>query len=329
MRERADHAAGMGTRLWRRVRLGAIAATAVVFLLTLPVSGTAAPTAVDVQLDIGAGQSRERPNLTPNGGTATVASRNFYVFLSASLITPQQATAKVRFELGGGLQWGADNPDPTEGCTSTPTSGECQPALEPIQGRSSADWYWTVVAPQDGQYTFKAEIVEASDSDPVPSNNSSSITIVVAEAAEGGGGGSAATSASTARLSPAKPTAGSRVTASVRVTSGGAPVRPTKILCAATIGKARLKGTAKAALGSAACVYRTSKAARGRTLRGTVSFTVAGERFGRPLRQNSASDALWRFSAQRARKPAPSRAREPGSSPRYASDSQPCGTGRA
>jgi hypothetical protein len=268
--------------LWRL----AIAVAGAVVLLILPVSGTAAPTAIDLQLDIGAGQSRDRPNLTPNGGTATVTSRNFYVFLSASLITPQQATAKVRFELGGGLQWGADNPDPTEGCTSTPTTGECQPALEPIQGRSSADWFWTVVAPQDGQYMFKAEIVEASDSDPVSSNNASSITIVVAEVTGGGGsggGGSAATTASAVRLSPAQPRAGSSVVASVRVASGGAPVRPTKIVCAATVGKAGLKGTAKAALGSAACVYRTPNAARGRTLRGTVSFTVAGERFRRPF----------------------------------------------
>ncbi|HUF75777.1 MAG TPA: hypothetical protein VMM35_05830, partial [Longimicrobiales bacterium] len=48
----------------------------------------------------------------------------------------------------------------------------------------------------------------------------------------GSGGGGTGVSASAAKLTPAKPKAGSAVTATVRVTAGGAPIRPTGIACA-------------------------------------------------------------------------------------------------
>lgn len=65
----------------------------------------------------------------------------------------------------------------------------------------------------------------------------------------------------------------------MRVTDGGAPVRPTAIACTGTIGSAKIKGTGKAASGTASCVYRTPKAAKGKTLKGTVSFTARGRKF--------------------------------------------------
>jgi hypothetical protein len=90
-----------------------------------------------------------------------------------------------------------------------------------------------------------------------------------------------AATAGAVKLIPAKPKAGSLVSASVRVTAGGAPVRPTGIACAGTIGTAKLKGTGKATSGSATCSYRPPKSAKGKTLRGTVSFRARGTKFTR------------------------------------------------
>jgi hypothetical protein len=175
-------------------------------------------------------------------------------------------------------------------CTSTPTTGECQtPDLLPTTGQSGGGWFWNVVAPGNGTYTLSASIVEAAEPDPDPSNNSATITIVVNESAGGGGaggggsggGGSAAATAGAAKLAPTSPRAGSTVVASVRVTRGGAPVRPTGVVCAASLGGAKVKGSPRAASGVASCLFRTPKSARGRTLAGSVSFRAGAALFTR------------------------------------------------
>ena len=63
------------------------------------------------------------------------------------------------------------------------------------------------------------------------------------------------------------------------MTAGGAPIRPTGIACSATLGGAKVKGAPRAAAGTASCRYRTSKAATGKTLRGSISFTARGKKF--------------------------------------------------
>ena len=113
--------------------------------------------------------------------------------------------------------------------------------LQPFSGGNASGWFWDVVAPANGTYTFTGKIVQTADVDPDASNDTSQITIVVDETTgggQGGGGGgsagaggggetSAAAKASAVKLSPAKPRAGSSVVASVRVTKGGSPLRPT------------------------------------------------------------------------------------------------------
>jgi hypothetical protein len=75
--------------------------------------------------------------------------------------------------------------------------------------------------------------------------------------------------------------AGSIVTASVRIVLDGTLVRPTRVTCAGTIGGTKVRGVPKATRGKAACTYRTSRAAKGKTLRGSVAFTARGERYVR------------------------------------------------
>lgn len=266
--------------------------------IALASTAGAAPSNVDLELNIGASLTTSQsavPTLIPNGGTVNISRRTFVVLVDVSLITPAPGgRPKVRVELGGGLRWGTDDPDPTEGCTSTPTTGECQlPDLQPIPGQTGGGWFWDVVAPADGTYTFSGEVFDLPQPNPVLSNNSSTITIVVKEetagsegssggsggGGSGGGGSGDSVAAGAVKLSPVKPKAGSTVVASARVTRGGSAIRPGGVRCSASIGKAKLRGTAKAASGVASCSFKTPKSAKGKRLTGSVSFRAGGQRF--------------------------------------------------
>ncbi|MGH3135725.1 MAG: hypothetical protein ACRDPV_04440 [Gaiellaceae bacterium] len=261
----------------RRIALGFVAG--VTFVLTAT-SASAVPTAANVQIHIlvGTGSLEIEPPRIANGGTANVSDLNFVAGFLVVNAGPEMATVTSRFELPTGLRWGADGPDPAEDCT-VGEMPECEAALDNSQGgHDRSGWGWNVVAERAGSYTLKAQVVESSTSDPDSSDNTASVTVVVTESAGGGGSGATAT-ASAVKLSPARPKAGSLVSATVRVTAGGAPIRPTGIACRGTIGSTKLKSTPKAASGSATCVYRTPRAAKGKTLRGTMSFSARGTKF--------------------------------------------------
>lgn len=268
----------------RRLR-NALLPAGLALVATTSMAG-AAPTAVDLQIDIVAGTSLRGARFVPNGGSATLAGPTFWAGVELSLITPQPASARIRFELAEGLRWGRDEPDPTEQCTATPTTGVCQsPQLQPISGGTGSGWAWEIIAARAGSYVLRAEILDASDTDPVESNNTASVTIVVTEPSTGGGSGggggtaTASVSAGAVKLSPAKPKAGSTLVASVRVTRGGAPVKPAGIACSATIGKTKVKGGAKSSSGLASCLFKTPRSGKGKTMLGSVSFTAGGQSF--------------------------------------------------
>ena len=152
-------------------------------------------------------------------------------------------------------------------------------------GGNASGWFWDVVAPANGTYSFTGKIVQTADVDPDASNDASQIAIVVNETTGGGAGGgggadtSAAAKASAVKLSPARPKAGSSVVASVRVTKGGSPLRPTRIACAASIGKVNVKGASRSASGLASCLFKTPKSGKGKPLVGSVSFRAGGTAF--------------------------------------------------
>jgi hypothetical protein len=241
----------------------------------------ATPSAIDLTINAGAADTNARAVLSPNGTTLTVTKRDFWAFVGVSLAAAAPAGGTFEVELGQGLSWGADAPDPTEGCTSTaPTTGRCQVQQLSAETGGAAVYFWNVTAAQNGTYTLRAELVATSDTDSDPSNNATSITIVVAEqGGGGGGGGSAGATASAAKIVPAKPKAGSTVAATVRVRAGGTAVRPSRIACSGAIGSAKVAGTPRAASGSATCTFRAPRSAKGKTLRGSISFTARGTRF--------------------------------------------------
>jgi hypothetical protein len=265
---------------WGTAALAALCAAAAISV-GIGAAG-AAPAAADLQLDIGASTNvTQNPPVTPNGGSVTVTAVNFRVDVGVSLVTLTPARATVRLTLDDRLRWGAnDAPDPSEGCTSTPTTALCEtPELQSSGGQSAFGWNWPVSAPGAGSYSYRAEIAQASDTDPVSGNNASAITIVVTPATPPPQ--PTAVAAGRPKVSPAKPKAGSVVSASVRVTAGGAAVRPTRVACAGSIGTAKVAGSARAAAGLARCTYRTPRSAKGKTLRGAVSLTARGTRFTR------------------------------------------------
>jgi hypothetical protein len=252
---------------------------------TLAVVATAgaAPLNVDVQLDIAVGQTVSGPWQTiPTGGSTSVTGLRFAAGPEANLVTPQPASVRVRFTLPPGLSWGTDLPDITESCASTDSVGECQtPELQPSSGQSGYGWVWDIVAAQPGSYILRAEIIGSSTADPVTSNNASSITVVVTPSGPTPSPEPEPEppSAGKVRLSPAKPKAGAAVAATVRVLAGGSPIRPTAVSCSGSIAGTKLKGSPKASRGTASCTFRPPRTAKGKSLRGSVSFTARGTRF--------------------------------------------------
>jgi hypothetical protein len=280
MRRRSGRPTGgvRSTRRWRRGVVGAMLVAGTAFLVILPGSGAAAPTAANLQIGILVGQppvTRQPPTI-PNSGTATITGLKFVGGFVVTNLGPDPATVKVQIALPTGLHWGADAPDPGENCTVGETS-VCDSALT-AQGNSSlAAMGWDVVADSTGSYTLRVQILESSTADPDTSDNASTVTVVVTQPTSG----SAALSASAVKVSPAKPKAGSRVVASVRVTRGGSPVKPTGIACAATVGKTKVKGSAKSSSGIASCLFKTPTSGKGKKMLGSVSFKAGGKSFTR------------------------------------------------
>ena len=269
-----------------RLSIAGVVATAIALAIAAGVIQDAfsAPQAADLRIGIGAvtsEPSQSQPPPIASGQTVTVTSLRFFVY--AILFPDPQNSAtvqtKVHIVLSDGLQWGADAPDPVdETCTSTPTTGDCQLSLLP--GQTSDGYYWNVTAAQPGTYTYQASIVESSETDPNLSNNTSSLTIRVTDEPSGGGGGgggAAVVSASGAKLTPTKPVAGKAVSAIVQVKTDGAPVTPTSVKCTGSIGVVKLRGTPRARLGRAICVYRTPRGAKGKLFKGAVSLRVRGQ----------------------------------------------------
>ena len=253
----------------RRTLLRALLGSTVLVAL-FPAAAPALPAADDVSIQV----------FLESGNTMTsTRGPNFLIRVEIESFSGVQQTVDVAVDLGPGLRWGSDGPDPSERCTNaTPTT--CRAGLEPNPvGTIGVGWQWDVVADVAGTYAITAT-VQPTESDPDASNNRDVLQFQVLPAVGGGGGGGgAAVAASAAKLTPKPVKAGSVVTASVRVTSGDGPVRPTGVTCTGTIGGAKVRGVPRAKSGAASCTYRTPVAAKGKTLRGTISLTVRGTRF--------------------------------------------------
>lgn len=243
-------------------------------------SAPAAPSDADLNIFVAVGTTIPPPVIA-NSGTAEIEGLSFKAGAWIDNNGGEEASARIRFTLPDGLRFGTDVPDPTESCVGTATTAECQTALliatEPA--RRTEGWGWDVVADRAGSYLLRAEIIQTSVADPDLSSNTASATVVVTEPSLPPPPAPVLVSASATRLSPAKPKAGSLVTATVRVTAGGISLKPGNVRCSGTVGGVKLAGKPRAAAGKATCAYRPPKTAKGKTLRGAISFNARGKRF--------------------------------------------------
>jgi hypothetical protein len=254
----------MGSRLGSAL-VGAVLAAALA-------AGTvgAAPPSSNLILDILVGNTRSDAHIVPRQQTETVKSLRFKVGVNVETVGPDvAANVRVRLHLSEGLHWGADLPDPTENCTSTATTADCEPGF-PLDSndlnKRATGWGWDVTADAPGDYALSAEVVASSAPDPDTSDNSSRVTVHVTRAVSIG----------SVKISPAKPRAGALVTARVAVTAGGDAMTPTSVRCEGKVGGRTVPGRATSSGGRATCSFHPARSARGKTLRGSMTVAAAG-----------------------------------------------------
>jgi len=257
----------------RRTLAGRALAAAAMLAAFLAVAASARPAADDVSIQV----FLETGNLTTRTN-----GLEFRIRAEAESTSGVEQAVTIKIALPDGLRWGTDGPDPTEGCTGTaPAACATKMTTNPV-GTIGTGYVWDVVADRTGTYEITASI-EPTEADPDLANNRDTFRFEVVAGGGGGGGGSGGSSVmvGAARLTPTPIRAGSIVTASVRIVLDGTLVRPTRVTCAGTIGGTKVRGVPTATRGRAACTYRTSRAAKGKTLRGSVAFTARGERYVR------------------------------------------------
>jgi hypothetical protein len=252
-----------------RSKLGrALCGIALAAVLAVGTAG-AAPASSNLVLSILVGNTRADTHIVPTQQTETVKSLHFKAGLNIENSGPDPAqTVRVRLQLSDGLHWGTDLPDATENCTSTPTTANCAApfALDSNDlSRRAIGWGWDVIAVAPADYALTAEVVESSSSDPDPSDNSSSATAHVTQTVAVG----------SVKLRPARPKAGSSVTAQVAVTEGGDAITPSGVVCAGKIGARRVPSVAGFSSGRATCRFGPLRSIRGKILRGSVTVVAA------------------------------------------------------
>jgi hypothetical protein len=256
---------------WRGRAVAAI--VALVFALALAGQGTpAARTTSNLKVTIVVGRALRNIPEFQNGESTAMHHLAFRAGVNVASTGPDEANVRVRFELPAGLHWGFDLPDPTENCTATITIAECRTPQPLFTVFPNVGWAWDVFADAPGTYVLKGAVIESSAADPDPSDNAASVTVVVTQPT---------VAASAVKISPARPRAGSVVSARVGVTAEGVATTPSGVRCAGTVGARRIAATASASNGTATCRYRTPKAGRRKTLRGTISFTAEGAQLTR------------------------------------------------
>lgn len=260
-----------------RLLRNALLTTVLAFGTTTSVVG-ATPADDDISLLIFLGQGV---------GVTKTAGLTFSIVTEVEGTTGVVRPVSVRLALPTGLRWGADAPGPADGCSGDATITCAKTMTRDGAGTARASWRWGVVAASTGPYEITGS-ASSDEPDPNAANNTSTLRFEVTQSTTGGGSGggtgsggsgTTAVSASTVKLSPAKPKAGSTLVAAVRVTRGGSPVKPTGITCTATVGKTKVKGGAKSSSGLASCLFKTPKAGRGKAMLGTVSFEAGGQSF--------------------------------------------------
>ncbi len=127
--------------------------------------------------------------------------------------------------------------------------------------------YYALAPPGPGAFVVQSTIVSTDHPDSRASDNSATATIIVVQAH---------LTLGRPVLAHGAPVAGRPFGVTVPVRRGGAPIRPARAVCAATVGARVLAGTVSLARGTIGCTWPVPPGTSGRTLRTTVRAS-AGE----------------------------------------------------
>jgi len=137
-----------------------------------------------------------------------------------------------------------------------------------IGGSVNADSHRFDLRAEAGTHTVRTGITLDDQTDPNTANDSTELSVVV---------GAAALSASSVRLSPSQPRAGRQFQATVVLARAGAPVRPDRASCAATVAGKPLAGRSARLANGARCLWLLPASAKGKRIAGSISATAGGK----------------------------------------------------
>jgi hypothetical protein len=162
-------------------------------------------------------------------------------------------------------------------------SGRTLRCVEPGPTRS-AGFLFAVASDVTGPLTLTASVT-SDQTDPDPSDNQSSVTVeVLAAASDGSGSGTARVRIAGIGLAPAKPRAGRRLAATLRLTGSPRPAGG-GVACTARAGGQRLAPVLRRYRnGAAVCAWKLPASTAGTRLVGTISLKVPGGTFRRTFR---------------------------------------------
>jgi len=186
------------------------------------------------------------------GGIVPRAGSPFALLVHLLNLGPDAGNVRIDIQMPAGVRWVGGEAK----CSQDGQALRCEEHVAP--SGEEIGRLVSFIADTPGDATFVVSLDNLSATDPNLSNNSQAFTVAVKE--------TLATAGSLA-LTPAKPRAGSPFVASFTV--HGVPIE--SVRCKTSMGTV----SARRPIGSvAACVIRTSRSARGRIIRGSVTAVV-------------------------------------------------------
>ena len=209
------------------------------------------------------------------GAEASMSTFTFHGWLVVEVFTdsghvgignagPDPTSARLLLDLPNGLT--ATSPNPI-GCPVGQGTLDC--GRQDLAAGEEGDQFSRLRADRPGSYTVVVRATELTTSDPNPANNTASLTISV-QAPKPTVRGFA--------ISPAKPRAGTPLRVSYAITEQvtGQALVPSAVRCSATARAAKVAGRGSARGARATCTFLPRSSARGKTMHGRVTATVAG-----------------------------------------------------
>jgi hypothetical protein len=197
-------------------------------------------------------------------GPPAVAGIPFPVDVGIGNAGPDATSARLLLDLPSGLT--ATSPNPI-GCPVGQGTLDC--GRQDLAAGEEGDQFSRLRADQPGSYTVVVRATELTAADPNPANNTASLTISVRAPTPTVRGFA---------ISPAKPRAGSPLKVSYAITEQvtGQALVPSAVRCSATAGAAKVASRGSARGARAMCTFFPRPSARGKTMHGRVTATVAG-----------------------------------------------------